>query len=152
MITISQIIDKAKVHLETVTSERSLYRSACKSSRDSLKTMFTAADVFQPPSPSSFLSPKSHNITVHYSFDMAQQVKKTTSVHTCISVIRFIIPVIHCSLAQFTFWQHGNVVYLVYAVRLYPDRQAFEMWLQKEIHLPLGDLLDWRGLQCGQGC
>jgi len=55
MITILRIIDKAKVHLETVASERSLYWNACKSSRDSLKTMFTAAaDVFQPPPPSYF--------------------------------------------------------------------------------------------------
>jgi len=71
MITFKQIIDKAKAHLQTVTTERSLYRSVCKSSRETLKSVFSEANLFQPPSPSSYQQPMSHEMTVHYSFDMA---------------------------------------------------------------------------------
>ena len=51
-----------------------MYRNACKSSREALKDAFTSEDLFQPPPPSSYSPPKSQPITVHYSFDMAQQV------------------------------------------------------------------------------
>ena len=76
MITFIQTIDKAKDHLEIVTTERSLYRDACKSSREALKAAFTEGDLFQPPPPLSYSPPKSHQMTVHYSFDMAQQVNE----------------------------------------------------------------------------
>ena len=37
--------------------------------------MFTAADgTLQPPAPTSMIPPKSVKTTMHYSFDMAQQV------------------------------------------------------------------------------
>ena len=42
--------------------------------RQTLKAAVTEADLFQPPPPLSYSPPKSHQITVHYSFDMAQQV------------------------------------------------------------------------------
>ena len=98
MIFCSQIIDEAKVHLETVTMERSLYWNACKSSRDTLKAVFTAQDLLQPPSPSSYSPPKSHEMTVYYSFDMAQQVKYVIIIHTLhFTTNRFTIAVIHSS-------------------------------------------------------
>jgi len=49
--------------------------SASKSSRETLKSVFSEADLFQPPSPSSYQQPMSHEMMVHYSFDMAQQIK-----------------------------------------------------------------------------
>jgi len=87
MITFTQIIDEAKAHLQTVTTERSLYRSVCKSSRETLKSVFSEADLFQPPSPSSYQQPMSHEMTVHYSFDMAQQVQN----HAVCTSIKFFV-------------------------------------------------------------
>ena len=86
--------------------ERSLYCNACKSSRETLKAAFTEADLFQPPPPLSYSPPKRHQITVHYSFDMAQQVNEENVVH--IGVLSFTtnrstIPVTRFSLAQYTF-------------------------------------------------
>ena len=62
--------------MSTVTSERSLYREACKSSREAVKAYFKSGETFNPPSPGSMVTPASNNVKVHYSFDMAQQVHK----------------------------------------------------------------------------
>lgn len=71
-----QIIDVAKVHLELVKEERNTYREVCKASRQNLKDIFTTADgTCQPPPPSSMTPALSTKTVMHYSFDMAQQVK-----------------------------------------------------------------------------
>ena len=75
LLGIIQVISAAKTHLDVVKQERSLYRDACKSSRENLKSTFTTADgTLQPPGPTSITPPRSVKTTVHYSFDMAQQV------------------------------------------------------------------------------
>jgi len=62
-----------------VAVERTSYRDACKASREKMKATFTtAAGVLEIPVPSSHTPPRSHNIEVHYSFDMAQQVQQHT--------------------------------------------------------------------------
>ena len=62
--------------MDAVELERNAYCDACKASRDKLKVTFTTSTgVLEPPAASSHTSPKSHNIEVHCSFDMAQQVK-----------------------------------------------------------------------------
>ena len=71
----SQILSTAKTHLDAVSAERKLYRDVCKSSRDTLKATFTTDGYLQPPPPRSNTRPCSVEMTMHYSFDMAQQVK-----------------------------------------------------------------------------
>lgn len=79
--TISQILQAAKVHLDAVTQERKLYREVCKTSRETLKTTYSSADgVLHPPPPRCTVPPCSVQMTMHYSFDMAQQVKVNNKV------------------------------------------------------------------------
>ena len=54
--------------------ERSLYRSVCEESKKDVRQLFKHDNSFSPPGPGATLPPCSSNITVHYSFDMAQQV------------------------------------------------------------------------------
>ena len=68
------MIDAAKDHMSTVTTERSLYRDACMSSRKAVKDHFTSEGSFNTPAPGSLVAPCSNHIKIHYSFDMAQQV------------------------------------------------------------------------------
>ena len=80
-----QALDTAKQHMKTVEIERNAYREACKLSREKLKTIFTNPDgVLEPPPPSSYIPPRSHKMEVHYSFDMAQQVKQKDKIFKCI--------------------------------------------------------------------
>ena len=67
-----QAIKTTEEHLVAVAKERSKYRSACKDSKSELITLFTNG-TFRPPPPGSAVPPLSHDTTVHYSFDMAQQ-------------------------------------------------------------------------------
>ena len=70
---IFQAIKAAEEHLLAVTKERSYYRSACKQGRSDLEALFSSNGSFQPPPPASALRPLCNDITVHFSFDMAQQ-------------------------------------------------------------------------------
>ena len=69
-----QILKETEEHLLHATTERSLYRSVCKTSKDQVKQYFQTNGVFTPPAPNSNCPPCSADICVHYSFDMAQQV------------------------------------------------------------------------------
>ena len=64
-----QAIKQAEEHIDLVKQERAHYHSCCQTSTTNLQDCF--ADV---PSPGSYIPPRSHDITIHYSFDMAQQV------------------------------------------------------------------------------
>ena len=75
-ITFFRQSKEAKKHLEIVKSERSLYKSLCKTSTSTLKTHF-GEDLQQLPPPGAMVPVNTHIITLHYSFDMAQQVKFT---------------------------------------------------------------------------
>ena len=68
-----QALRQAELHLE-VTKERSLYKMAIDSAKQSIRQYFSSEGVFNPPEPASKATPCSRNIKTHYSYDMAQQV------------------------------------------------------------------------------
>ena len=61
-------------YVTAVTTERSYYRSTCKTCDENLKTVYTVDGLFQPPPPAAMIQPMTNDTTGHYSFDMAQQV------------------------------------------------------------------------------
>lgn len=67
-------IRKAVEYLLLATKERSYYREACDTAKQTVRQTFQLAGKFTPPLPSSRLRPCSLPSVVHYSFDMAQQV------------------------------------------------------------------------------
>ena len=69
-----QTLRKAESHLLAVTKERSYFRTVVKQSKDAVKAHFTIDGSFSPPPPQSHILPLANSITVHYSFDFAQQV------------------------------------------------------------------------------
>ncbi len=64
---------RAEVHLLLATKARSYLKAQVKSAKDTIKSHFTDNDL-AVPSVGACLMPASNNITVHFSFDMAQQV------------------------------------------------------------------------------
>ena len=56
------------------SKERSLYRSVCNNAKQETRKVFTVNDKFSSPPPFFSLQPCSNQTTMHYSFDMAQQV------------------------------------------------------------------------------
>ena len=72
---ILQAIKAAEEHITAVTKERSYYRTICEESKKKIHGLYTSATgSFEPPPPHSIIGPLSSDTTVHYSFDMAQQV------------------------------------------------------------------------------
>ena len=64
----------AKEHLQLVTKERSSYRAAVEESKRQARATFKAPDgSFQPPPVNCDIKPASNAISMHYSFDFAQQ-------------------------------------------------------------------------------
>ena len=63
-------IKSAEEHIELVQKERAHYHECLDTSSTSIKASFPAV-----PSPGSCLPANSTDATVHYSFDMAQQVR-----------------------------------------------------------------------------
>ena len=74
IVTSFQAIRQAEQHLEEVTKERSLYKTAIDTAKQSIRQFFSSDGVFSPPQPACKSQPSSRLITAHYSFDMAQQV------------------------------------------------------------------------------
>ena len=68
------MLKDARAHLHLATQERSYYRSLIDASKEVLKETFTVNAQLQVPPISACLSPGT-NITMHFSFDMAQHVK-----------------------------------------------------------------------------
>ena len=62
-----KVLKEAEAHLVLATQERSYYKSLVDASKRVLQQSFTVDGELK-------LSPGTHNITMHYSFDMAQQV------------------------------------------------------------------------------
>ena len=69
-----QVLKDAQDHINLATAERSYYTAAIEDSRRVLNQTFTVHDQLQVPPLHASLQPKSHNIKLHFSFDMAQQV------------------------------------------------------------------------------
>ena len=71
----SQVLKDAEEHLRLATQERSYYRSAIEASKEVLRHTFTVNGSLQVPPVGSCLPPLSHDIEMHFSLDMAQQVQ-----------------------------------------------------------------------------
>ena len=69
-----QAIKKAEEHTTLVQTERSHYREILKECASNLQKLFTSGEVLQVPPPNSKIPAMSNRTTIHYSFDMAQQV------------------------------------------------------------------------------
>ena len=69
-----QVLKDAEAHLHLATQERSFYRSVVDTSKEALKETFTVNGQLEVPPISVCLPPATKNITMHFSFDMAQQV------------------------------------------------------------------------------
>lgn len=65
---------KAEEHVVRVQKERSLYRYVVDASKRDVKQRYTIEGVFTPPTMDCRLPENSNDLTVHYSFDFAQQV------------------------------------------------------------------------------
>ena len=70
----TKVLKDAEEHLLLATKERSYYKSLVDSAKAVFKRTFTVDGELKPPCLNARLSPGTHNITMHYSFDMAQQV------------------------------------------------------------------------------
>lgn len=71
------MLKDAEQHLQLATQERSHYRSAINTSKEVLKETFTVDGHLQVPPIASCLPPATHDIEMHFSLDMAQQVGQT---------------------------------------------------------------------------
>ena len=81
--TILQAIKAAEEHITAVTKEHSHYPNICIKSKKNMHELYTSTmGSFEPPPPHSAIRPLSNDTTIHYSFDMAQQVFITTTLHT----------------------------------------------------------------------
>ena len=69
-----QALRRAEEHLTLVTQERSMYKNEVERSRKDVHVHFGQEGVFVPPTPNGVIAPATNPITVHYSFDFAQQV------------------------------------------------------------------------------
>ena len=123
----SQVLRDAENHLQLATQERSFYRKAIDKSKVALKDTFTIDGLLQVPPVNCCLLPASHDIEMHFSLDMAQQVRSLYMYvnHyklTCTLPIRCTIPVIHSSLDQSIFLRHTSVPFSESVVRQFRDR------------------------------
>ena len=71
----SAVLHEAQEHLRAVQIERSYYKTVCDHCKHNVQTYFTSSDSsFQPPPLNASVEPNSRDLSVHYSFDYAQQV------------------------------------------------------------------------------
>ena len=63
-----------------VSKERKHYREACKECKDNVQQMFTVDEKCVPPPVAVPHPAMSVNATIHYSFDMAQQVRDFSAI------------------------------------------------------------------------
>ena len=79
-----QAIKSAEEHITAVTKERSYYRTVCEESKKNITALYSSTmGSFEPPPPYSMIGPLSNDTTIHYSFDMAQQVLKSYNEIVC---------------------------------------------------------------------
>ena len=74
-----QVLKDAEAHLQLATQERSYYRSVVDASKEVLRETFTVDGELQIPPVFACLPPMTNIITMHFSIDMAQQVRWTLS-------------------------------------------------------------------------
>ena len=68
------VLKDAEAHLFLATQERSHYTSAIETSKEVLKNTFTVDGTLTVPPVNACLPAKVSDVTMHFSFDMAQQV------------------------------------------------------------------------------
>ena len=69
------MLKDAEEHLQFATEERSFYRHAIETSKEVLKEAFTVDGQLQVPPVVACIPPASKDIEIHFSLDMAQQVR-----------------------------------------------------------------------------
>ena len=74
MNNLSQIIDLAKVHIEQATTKRNFYKAECDKSRYDFEKGFTISNLISCLLPFRVSITNSRDITLHLSFDFAQQM------------------------------------------------------------------------------
>ena len=67
-------INAAENHLFLVHLERSFYKTQYDSCRADVQSLFSVDGIYSPPEPNCNIPPNSNKVSVHYSFDYAQQV------------------------------------------------------------------------------
>ena len=77
------MIKQAEEHISLVKEERTEYRKILKECSDNLHKMFTSGGFLQVPTPYSRIPAISNRTTIHYSFDMAQQVMLCKNKEMC---------------------------------------------------------------------
>ena len=68
-----QVLKDAEAHLQLSTEERSYYRTIIDTIKEVLKNTFTDDGQLIVPPVNACVPPRSQDITVHFSFNMAQQ-------------------------------------------------------------------------------
>ena len=71
-----QVVKKAQEHLDLATKARSYYRGQIEDAKRNVMAVFPSTPALRPG-----LLPRTHELTIHLSFDMAQQVR--TQMNTC---------------------------------------------------------------------
>ena len=69
-----KVLKDAEAQLLLATQERSYYKGLIEKAKAVMEQDFTVDGELKPPCLNACLSPGTNKITVHYSFDMAQQV------------------------------------------------------------------------------
>ena len=122
------MVKRAEIHLILATEARSYLKSQLAKSKEDIQAVFAGDTI---PALGSSIPACTNNITVHYSFNFAQQVR-----HTCVQQTEVVIsipfrsstPTTLNSQGPFTFLHQENVVFLASVVRPYPDRQVSLLW------------------------
>ena len=81
-----QVLKDAEAHLHLATQERSYYRSVIDTCKEVLKETFTVNGQLQVPSIDACLLPVTIDIIMHFSIDMAQQVRCSLTVHSTMKI------------------------------------------------------------------
>ena len=111
----------AEEHLFLATQERSYYTSAIESSKEILTNTFTVNGTLTVPPINACLPAKVNDITMHFSFDMAQQVYSPPQFTQYLTHMGILKSTGSLSFRSAAARANVLVPYLVCAVRQYLD-------------------------------
>ena len=86
---------RAEAHISLVSKERNHYKKVCKECKDNVREMFTTDNEYVPPPTTVSQPAMSRDTTMHYSFDMAQQVSLRCFVYNYSHVCITYLPQVH---------------------------------------------------------
>ena len=75
-----EFLNDAEAHVQLAREERSHYRSVVATAKQVVKDTFSVDGQLQVPPVNACLPPASNDITLHFSFDMGQQVSTCTCI------------------------------------------------------------------------